>query len=59
LKNPPAPNPAFPITKDQWDNDYSKRPSRQEFEKLQKDKEKIQKLHDLIVRQEIEKNGND
>ncbi|CAI2194967.1 1508_t:CDS:2, partial [Funneliformis geosporum] len=52
---PTSSNSGVPISKDQWDNDYSKRPTRQELEKVQKDKEKVQKLHDLIKNGAISK----
>jgi len=52
LKNRPASNPVFPITKEQWDNDYSQRPTKQEFEK-------IQKLHNAIESGAKKKFGSD
>lgn len=39
------------ITLDQWDNDYSKRPTKEELEK-------VQSLHDLVVRQVKDKLKN-
>jgi len=51
LKKRPASNPAVPITKEEWDNDYSQRPTRQELEK-------IQKLHNAIRDGVIKKYGS-